>query len=388
MSKNANQILANQILQQLADGRFKAEGPFVGIDQFLDSIIENIPDMIFVKDAAELRFVRFNKAGEDLLGYSRDQLIGKNDYDFFPAREAEFFIQKDREVLHGRKLVEIAEEPIHTRLKGARILHTKKIPIYDANGEPAYLLGISEDITDRKQAEVKEQRNRELERSNAELDQFASIIAHDLREPMRMISIYMSLLQNEFREIISPVAKEYVDFAIKGTARMNSLLKDLLEYSQAGITREPIKPVNTIKVLNDVVQNLTASIESKNPEIEISNLPNVRGNYGQLIRLFQNLIENSLKYSGPQPIKIRVYAEESDQEWKFFVQDNGLGIEPRYHEKIFQIFQRLNPSDEVEGTGIGLSICRRIVENHGGKIGLFSELGKGATFFFTLPKEI
>lgn len=352
---------------------------------FVDSIVENIPDMIFVKDAKELRFVRFNKAGEELLGYKREELLGKNDRDLFTAEEADFFMRNDKDVLAGKMLLDIPEEPIHTK-KGIRILHTKKIPILDETGEPLYLLGISEDITGRKSAEeALTLATEELRRSNQELEQFAYVASHDLQEPLRMVASYTKLLEKRYNDSLDDAGREFIYYAVDGAKRMQCLIDDLLTFSRVG-TREGLRErVPAGKLLRRALYNLKAAMEESGAEITHDPLPELVVNSTQFTMLLQNLIGNAVKFRGELPPRVHISVKPRPDGWLFSVADNGIGIEPQYHGRIFQIFQRLHSRKKYSGTGVGLALCKRIVERHGGKIWLESEIGKGSTFYFTIP---
>ncbi|MCW3104512.1 MAG: sensor signal transduction histidine kinase [Bacteroidetes bacterium] len=368
--------------RKLAEARLKSS------ENFLDSVVENLPNMLFVKDAHTLRFVKFNKAGEELLGYSREELIGKNDYDFFPEKEAEFFIGKDREVLESGKLSEIPEELVHTKDKGLRTLETKKIPIYDETGKPRYLLGISNDITDRKRTEIElKMKSEELSRSNAELEQFAYVASHDLQEPLRMVTSYVQLLEKRYKDKLDQDANEFIAFAVDGSNRMRALIQSLLEYSRVNRIR-PFEPMDVNEVMEVVLHDLRDTIQKNDAVIKVNPMPRMVGDHTLIGQLFQNLISNAIKFRDKQIPEIVISAEEKDNEFLFSVTDNGIGIDPEYSKKIFVIFQRLHTKDKYPGTGIGLAICKKIVERHGGEIWMESEAGNGSTFYFTISKRL
>ncbi|MCW3070276.1 MAG: sensor signal transduction histidine kinase [Bacteroidetes bacterium] len=368
--------------RKLAESRLKSS------ENFLDSVVENLPNMLFVKDAETLRFVKFNKAGEDLLGYSREDLIGKNDYDFFPEKEADFFTEKDRLVLKSGKLEDIPEEFVHTKFKGLRTLETKKIPIYDETGKPRYLLGISNDITDRKRTEIElKMKSEELTRSNAELEQFAYVASHDLQEPLRMVTSYVQLLEKRYRDKLDQDANEFIAFAVDGSNRMRTLIQSLLEYSRVNRIK-PFEPINVNEVLEVVLHDLREPIQKNDAVVKVNELPRIVGDHTLIGQLFQNLISNAIKFRGTQAPEIIISAEEKENEFLFSVKDNGIGIDKEYSKKIFVIFQRLHTKDKYPGTGIGLAICKKIVERHGGEIWMESEPGKGSVFYFTISKKL
>lgn len=564
--------------------------------EFLHNVVENIPNMIFVKDAEHLRFVRFNKAGENLLGYSREELIGKSDYDFFPVEQADFFVKKDRDVLTRRTLLNIPEERIQTRTLGERILHTKKIPILDKNGHPLYLLGISEDITERKHIEdalnkrilaltepletgeiafhdlfnlediqkiqdafaaamniasvittpegvpitkpsnfcrlcrdvirntekgrancfvsdaiigsqnlagptiqpclsaglwdagasitvggkhlanwmigqvknetideerllkyareigADEQQFREalrdvpmmsseqfqriatvlfllsnelslkayqnvqqarfiaqrkraeeevrtlnaeleqrvhertakLEAANKELQSFAYIISHDLKSPLRAISRLAHWLMEDYAPCFDDEGKNMANLLIGRVKRMDDLIEGILAYSRIGHVSRPQQAINLRLLLPEIVAALAPP-----PTISIhiaSDLPIIFSNNADIRTIFSNLIGNAIKFMDKPQGKITISHADVGEFWQFSVADNGQGIDPKYHEKIFQIFQTLHSRDEMENIGVGLAIVKKIIELSGGKIWVNSEEGQGSAFSFTLPK--
>ncbi len=226
---------------------------------------------------------------------------------------------------------------------------------------------------------------RELERSNQELQQFAYVASHDLQEPLRMVAGFTRLLERRYKDKLDQDAREFINFAVDGAVRMQKLIDDLLTYSRVGAPHIPFEPVDCNRLLNQAITNLRVAIEESHALITSSDLPTVTCNGSQMIQLFQNLISNAIKFRGAETPRIRIAAEHRDGEWLFSFRDNGIGIDPQYKDRIFQIFQRLHSRDEYDGTGIGLALCMKIVELHKGKIWMESEEGKGATFYFTLP---
>lgn len=364
---------------------------------FLESIIENIPNMIFVKDAKELRFLRFNRAGEKLLGYSREAMIGKNDYDFFPKSEADSFVMKDRQVLDGGVLVDIPEEPIQTRAHGLRYLHTKKLPLLDKSGQPRYLLGISEDITSRKRTdEAVKAMNRALERKageladvNRELEAFAYSVSHDLRAPLRHIDGYINLLQKRAGPSLDEISLRYVATISKSAARMANLIDDLLAFSRMGRTglNKTAVPINYL--IKEIINDLKAETENRHIDWIVKPLPDVFGDAALFRQAFFNLIENAVKYTRPrQQARIEIGCiQHGREEAVIAVGDNGVGFDMKYVDKLFGVFQRLHRAEEFEGTGIGLANVARIIQRHGGRVWAVGEKDKGATFYVAIPLE-
>lgn len=231
-----------------------------------------------------------------------------------------------------------------------------------------------------------EETNLALRRANADLEQFAYSASHDLQEPLRMVSIYSQLLRKRFGSQLGDKGDEYIHYTIEGATRMENLVRDLLAYTSASsATNTPTEAVESGTVLQSAIANLRVAIQQTGAMIQSGPLPQVRMHQVHLEQLFQNLLGNAIKYRSAEPLRIAVTAELRDREWLFAVKDNGIGIDPQYKEHIFGIFKRLHTPAEYSGTGIGLAICQRIVERAGGRIWVDSELGRGATFFFTIP---
>lgn len=226
-----------------------------------------------------------------------------------------------------------------------------------------------------------------LARSNAELEQFAYVASHDLREPLRTITGFVQLLQQHLKGKLDGTDERYMNFITDGARRMDALINDLLQYARLETRAQPFQPTNCNTVVDLVMENLRASIEETDAKVTHDRpLPTVHGDITQLIQLLQNLIVNGIKFRRPDEApRIHVGVKKQDKEWVFSVRDNGIGIDPQYYKRIFVIFERLHPHDKYPGTGIGLAVCRKIVERHGGRIWVESELGKGSTFFFTVP---
>jgi PAS domain S-box-containing protein len=231
-----------------------------------------------------------------------------------------------------------------------------------------------------------ERQARELMRSNAELQQFAYVASHDLQEPLRMISSYTQLLLRRYGDRFDQEAREFMDFVVDGAARMKQLIEDILAYSRVGTRTRELRTVVSETALNKAVVNLRASIEGSGAAVTHDALPQVAADEVQLVQLFQNLIGNALKFKGEEAPRIHVSAAAQPDAWEFAVRDNGIGIEPQYFERIFMVFQRLHSKGEYPGTGIGLAICKKVVDRHGGHIRVESRPGEGSTFFFTLPR--
>jgi len=267
-----------------------------------------------------------------------------------------------------------------------RWLLTRALPLIGKDGRVVKWFGTSTDITEtkRKQEELAQLAER-LASSNRELERFAYVASHDLQEPLRSVTGFLGLLQRRYHGKLGPEADEFIEFAVAGAGRMHALIFDLLRYSRVESQGKPTVPVDSGKTLARALANLQSAIEKAGAKVEAGTLPVVAGDDSQLVQLFQNLVGNSVKFRRDEPPLVRVSAKRQKKDWRFAVADNGIGIKPEFRERIFQVFQRLHTQQEYPGTGIGLAICKKIVERHGGRIWVESQPGQGTTVYFTLP---
>jgi light-regulated signal transduction histidine kinase (bacteriophytochrome) len=235
---------------------------------------------------------------------------------------------------------------------------------------------------------ILKEKNKELQRSNAELETFAFVASHDLKEPLRMVSNFTQLLASRYADRLDENAKEYIGFAVEGVHRMQQLINDLLSYSRIGRTDMKMERVDIQELLNQIVHQLQGRIAGIGAKVQYEKLPQVKAVPHQMDQLFRNLLENALKFRREEKPLIRISAAREKNYWLFSVSDNGIGIEEEYRDKVFVLFQRLHDRSVYEGTGIGLTICKKIVELHKGRIWFESVPGKGTTFYFTLPVAV
>ena len=269
--------------------------------------------------------------------------------------------------------------------KGRRLLVRAVGKAYQEQGKTIKVAGMFQDLTERKQMESRlESTIVELQRSNEELKQFAYIASHDLQEPLRMIASYLQLIERRYKGKLDKDADEFITFAVEGANRLQEMIIGLLAYSRVQTKGKPFEEVNSAGVLGYAIANLRLVIEESGALVTAGPLPVINADAGQLLQVFQNLITNAIKFRGKDAPHIQISAEQKRSEWLFSVKDNGVGIEPEYKDKVFDMFRRLH-GREYPGVGIGLSLCRRIVERHKGRIWLESEAGQGTTFYFTIP---
>jgi PAS domain S-box-containing protein len=268
-----------------------------------------------------------------------------------------------------------------------RTLYCESRFVFSHSGKTISVYGVLHDITERKQQELELKKlNDELFNSNRELERFAYIASHDLQEPLRMVSSFLQLLKKKYGDQLDEAADQYINFAVDGADRMKQLILDLLEYSRIGTNKEVVISTDVNETINEVLKDLGNKILESNALITVQPMPVISANKTQLRQLIQNLVGNALKYNKSSPPEIEIGAEGRSDSWQFFVKDNGIGIDPKHFDKVFEIFKRLHNKSEFSGTGLGLAICKKIVERHDGKIWVESKPGTGSTFFFTIRK--
>lgn len=329
-------------------------------------------------------FKQLNPAWEQTLGFSIDELKAQPFIEFVHPDDREATLVAARDLSKGERVVKF-ENRYLCKDGSYRWLSWKSVPAPDEE----QIYAVVQDITDAKQTEDAIQRYaQELERSNADLKQFAYIASHDLQEPLRMVTSYLQLLQRRYQGQLDDDADEFIGYAVEGADRMKTLINALLRYSRVSRHDLQIEPVDVEAVLREVITDLQMAIEDTGAEVTHDALPTVSADRAQLRQLLQNLIANGLKFhaEGTTP-QIHIGVEETETDWTFWVSDNGIGIDPAYQDQLFIPFKRLHGHDTYAGTGIGLAMCKKIAERHGGRIWVASELGQGTTFHFTLPKE-
>ena len=330
--------------------------------------------------------VDVNPAFERITGYAEDETIGRNcRFLQGPDTEGEE-IETMRRAISEEGDCQVVLK--NYRKDGTAFWNEIKIaPVRDSDGRLTHFVGILTDVTERIHAQQAMERvAEELRRSNEELEQFAYVASHDLQEPLRMVASYTQLLARRYKDKLDQNAQDFIGFAVEGAQRMQSFIQDLLLYSRVGTHGRPFERMDAGAALQRAVENLRFAIAEKNAEVVATDLPQVYADPVQLTQLFQNLIGNAIKFCRDRPLRVDISAVKRGREWEFTVRDNGIGIAPEDRDRIFVIFQRLHSRQEYEGTGIGLAICKKIVERHGGKIWVKSETGDGTEFHFTIAE--
>jgi PAS domain S-box-containing protein len=344
----------------------------------------------------------FNDAAVRMFQYSADAVIGRNVKLLMPSP----YHEEHDGYLHNylttgvSKIMGIRREVVGLRADGTSFpMH---LAISDVKlGDCRLFTGFARDVTDVKRtmqqlssandelarrSEQIEQFNLYLSRSNEDLKQFAYVASHDLQEPLRKVTAFCQLLRDDYGDSLDDNARTYIQYAVDGALRMKTLVQDLLEFSRVETQGKPLEPTDADDACKEAIENLALAIDEVGAEVACDPLPPVQADRAQLVRLFQNLIGNAIKYRSQELPRIDVTVEDNDGQWLFRIRDNGIGIEPQYHERIFVIFQRLHGREEYSGTGIGLAVCKRIVERAGGRIWVESKTGEGSVFCFTLTK--
>ena len=362
--------LANaRLYESMSENEVKYRGLFENLSEEV-----SLRRLVF-DDGGEIvdaEVIDMNPAGlREVEGRSIDEVRGRRISEVFDPERSTYALEKTREMWReGRPIADV----FHSNLKNRYYL-TTYLPV-----AKDHIIVTSVNITVQKELEV------ELKRSNTDLQQFAYVASHDLKEPLRMVTSYLFLLDKVNKGIWNEASKEYMHFAADGALRMQAMVDDLLAYARVATDSKSFALVNMDEVLGVALNDLKVSIEENEASITNGDLPSLMADRTQIVILLENLVGNALKYRGCAAPEIRVSATEHGIEWIFSVQDNGIGIDPKYQDKLFQIFARLHNQDKYKGTGIGLAIAKRIVERHGGRIWIESEEGKGATFFFTILK--
>ena len=389
-----NPQLLEQINQDLAeqiDAKKKVEAELEQEKSFLKGILNSLTDAVVACDKEGILAI-FNPASQRIFGTLKplDSKQWSQHYNLYYPDSKTYLKPEDiplarafaGETFTDLELVTIPQD------SSPMILRANGCPIISGNGEKIGAVVSVRDVTERQQAERQlKLLNTELLQSNQELEQFAYIASHDLREPLRMVISFTQLLAQKYQGKLDKDADTIIGFAVDGAKRMEILIEDLLLFSRLGKETRTFKIVNCNSVLEKVISNLQMSIQEVGAMIKVKPLPNVVGDEIQLVQLFQNLISNALIYRRDR-VGIEITATNLQQGWLFSVKDNGIGIDSASTHRIFEVFQRLHPKDKYSGTGIGLAICKKIVERHGGSIWVESELGVGSDFRFTLNSKI
>lgn len=363
----------------------------------LRAIIDYLPIQIYVKDLQSKHIINNRFQYQDLLGADNErETLGKTVFDYFDKATASKMYEADQHLLKSKEPVINLEEYYFDEKGEKRWLLTNKVPLLDAENNVIGLVGMSRDVTERKKEEDKlRQLNEELQKqakelavSNQELEQFAYMASHDLQEPLRMITGFLNLLEKKYDPVLDEKGKRYIHFAVDGASRMKNIILDLLAYSRVGRKEEKFREIEVKDIIANVLNLNKVLIHQKNAKIKVGKLPKVYTASSPLQQVFQNLINNALKYHKPETFpEIEIKSKSKNSDWLFSVRDKGIGIPSPQQDQVFVLFKRFHPGGQYSGSGIGLTMCKKIIENLGGKIWFESGEGKGSTFYFTIPKN-
>lgn len=350
-------------------------------------LLDAAPDATIIVDQTG-RIVMVNAQVQPMFGYTRQELLGQVMEMLIPERfRGKHVLHRGEYNSHPRtRPMGVGPELYGLRKDGREFPVEISLSPLETEEEGLLISAAIRDVTQRKWAQDQLRAYaEELQRSNLELQQFAYVASHDLQEPLRAISTFCEMLAKRYRGQLDAQADQWIGFVVDGARRMQALVQDLLAYSRLETRARPPEPVALDNIFHRAVENVRALAEETGASITAEALPTVCGDPSQLVQLLQNLIGNALKFRGGEPPRVHVSAARREENWVVSVSDNGIGIDPKYYERIFELFKRLHNADRYPGTGIGLSVCRKVVHRHGGRIWVESEPGRGSTFYFTLP---
>jgi signal transduction histidine kinase len=373
-------------LEKSETKRKRAEVELREARRYAESIVQTVRDPLIVLDV-DLRVLSANRSFYNTFKVTPDQTIGNFIYDIGNrqwdiARLRTLF----KDILPKNSKFDNFEVEHDFPIIGRKIMLLNARRIYRKDIATQMILLAIEDITvHRRREEELKKLSDELARSNAALKDFAYVASHDLKKPLQSVEGFVKLLARRYKGKLDAKADEFIEYIGSGVKRMQMLIEDLLEYSQIGAKGKKLKPTDCSGVVEKAVGNLQAAIDEQNAVVTYDELPTVMIDTPEMISLFQNLIDNAIKFRREEAPRIHISAERKGDEWVFCMRDNGIGINPKDPERIFEMFQRLHGSTDYPGTGIGLAICKRIIEWHGGRIWVESKIGKGSAFYFTIP---
>ncbi len=383
----------------------------------LQVLMDNIPDTIYFKDIKS-RFILINKAQCLTIGVkSSEEAFGKTDFDFFTPEHARAAYDDEQKIVASGVPIIGKVERIRRADGEFRWVTCTKVPIRDNNGRIIGVVGISRDITELKELEeslkeseerlreanvslqlrceelarLKEEvdlANKALQQSNIDLENYTYVISHDLKAPLRAIKAFTTFLVEDYKDKLDKNAQEYINRIVKAVSNMENMIEDLLVLSRVGRKYMNIEEVDLNNLLEEIIFDLDPVIKKRDGLVKYKDLPKIRIQRVWIKQFFMNLIDNGLKFNKSERPTVEVSCEEKDNEFVFKVADNGIGIDRKYFDRLFKIFERLHTEEEYEGTGAGLAICKRIADHLGGRTWVESEVGKGSTFYLALPKNV